>query len=377
MTIHSMARIGIDDPHDAPGDVCTRVWMDAMFMTATPHEARLEVETKTKVGEIKVAGELVATYHNEQQSVTSGRRHYRDQVWDTPYGLVRLEDIHMRLRIRVLTNNDPEAASSILQEIRQQVAPPPRQKTNEVRVKFWRMTPNGGSAFTRSIAAPTWRSIERNYGAATRQQLHQLMRLKPRQLGTGKIILLHGEAGTGKTTAIRGLAREWQKWCDFAYAVDPEHVFGNGDYLTNLIADETSTSSAPWMDDDEDKIEQTKWRVLVIEDAEEFLIPDAKHEVGQAVSRLLNVGDGILGQGLKLLVMLTTNVPVNKLSPAIVRPGRCLANIEVPAMTKAEAAEWLGHDAAGPQTLAELWETTHQSQIGTGIGIKESPGQYL
>jgi hypothetical protein len=371
-----MARIGIDDPHDAPGDVCTRVWMDAMFMTATPHEARLEVETRSRVGEIKIDGKLVATYHNERQSLAEGRRHHRDQVWDTDHGLVRLEDIHQRLRIRVLTDNDPEAASSILQEIRRQIVPPPRQKTNEVKVKFWRMTPQGGSAFTRSIAAPTWRSIERNYAPTTRGQLHQLMRLKPRQLGTGKIILLHGCAGTGKTTAIRGMAREWQKWCNFAYAVDPEQVFGNGEYLTSLIADEENHDRA-WMDDDDDNVTATKWRVLVIEDAEEFLIPDAKHEVGQAVSRLLNVGDGILGQGLKLLVMLTTNVPVGKLSPAITRPGRCLANIEVPAMTKSEATEWLGRDAPGSLTLAELWETTHQSQIGTGVATGTTPGQYL
>lgn len=38
-----------------------------------------------------------------------------------------------------------------------------------------------------------------------------------------------------------------------------------------------------------------RWKIVVLEDAGEFLAPDAKHLKGQALSRLLNVCDGVLG----------------------------------------------------------------------------------
>ena len=54
---------------------------------------------------------------------------------------------------------------------------------------------------------------------------------------------------------------------------------------------------------------------------------------------------------------VTPNEPLAQLHPAIVRPGRCLAEIEVGALTRAEAVAWLGTDegvSAEGATLAEL-----------------------
>lgn len=54
--------------------------------------------------------------------------------------------------------------------------------------------------------------------------------------------------------------------------------------------------------DDGDDDELKRWRLLVLEDCGEFLRADAKQEMGQGLSRLLNLTDGLLGQGLNLLV---------------------------------------------------------------------------
>ena len=366
----TLARVQIGDEHDAAGSNVTRLWMDFILGANSPHEARLEVSSKTKAHEVDPGGELFASFVNERNDGATTVRH--DLLWRVRNGLVRVEDIYNKLRIRVAVDGAQEDAIDILTKVREGVVPIRDVQSNEVKVRFWRMTPQGGQAFQRNIEAPTWQAIEHNYASLAAKQLGELVKLKPRQISSGKIILLHGTAGTGKTTAIRAIAREWRKWCELNYAIDPERVFGSGEYLTDLIAAQNHEDYGT-----EDETPEDKWRLVVIEDAEEFLIPNAKHEIGQAVSRLLNVGDGILGQGLKLLIMLTTNVPVEKLSPAITRPGRCLANIEVPAMSRDEAAKWLGRDAAGPATLAELWESKHPSQIGTGISTKLAPGQYL
>jgi hypothetical protein len=111
-------------------------------------------------------------------------------------------------------------------------------------------------------------------------------------------------------------------------------------------------------DDDEDEPERA-WRVLVLEDTGELLSADAKQRTGQGLSRLLNVTDGLLGQGLRVLVLVTTNEPLRSLHPAVARSGRCVANLEFPAFPAQEADAWLaarGVSGDGaPRTLASLF----------------------
>ena len=122
-----------------------------------------------------------------------------------------------------------------------------------------------------------------------------------------------------------------------------------------------------------------KWRLLLLEDCDELIRGEAKQHTGQALSRLLNLTDGLVGQGRKVLVAITTNEDLARLHPAVVRPGRCLARIEVPALPFGEAATWLGTSAGIPAdgaTLAELYalrdggDVTVERELVLG-------GQYL
>jgi len=75
------------------------------------------------------------------------------------------------------------------------------------------------------------------------------------------------------------------------------------------------------------------------------------------LSRLLNIADGVIGQSRRLMICITTNEPIGRLHPAIVRPGRCLSTIDVRSFTRSEAAAWLGpaHTARDEMTLAEMY----------------------
>jgi hypothetical protein len=102
------------------------------------------------------------------------------------------------------------------------------------------------------------------------------------------------------------------------------------------------------------------WRLLVLEDTGELLRPDAKSIIGQGLSRFLNVVDGLIGQGLRVLVLVTTNERLESMHPAVARPGRCAANIEFDPLTEAEASAWLRErgvtdGAAAPRILASLY----------------------
>jgi hypothetical protein len=102
------------------------------------------------------------------------------------------------------------------------------------------------------------------------------------------------------------------------------------------------------------------WRLLVLEDTGELLRPDAKSIIGQGLSRFLNVVDGLIGQGLRVLVLVTTNERIETLHPAVARPGRCAANIAFDPLTQEEATIWLeshGGQAVSdsPRILASLY----------------------
>lgn len=152
--------------------------------------------------------------------------------------------------------------------------------------------------------------------------------------------------------------------------IDPERFLGDAGYLMSVLL------GGEHHEDDDDA---PRWRLIVIEDADELLRADAKRAAGQSLSRLLNLADGFIGQGLKALVLITTNEPLGRLHPAVVRPGRCLAEVEFPALSAEEAAALLGGaaPASGELTLAEVFErrgdvTTVRSQPAPG-----ATGQYL
>ena len=113
------------------------------------------------------------------------------------------------------------------------------------------------------------------------------------------------------------------------------------------------------MDEEEDDAEKP-WRLLVLEDTGELLSADARERAGQGLSRFLNVVDGLIGQGLRVLVLVTTNEEIRKLHPAVARPRRCAANVEFGSLSQDEAAEWLQRHGletppAGSRSLVSLY----------------------
>jgi hypothetical protein len=242
-----------------------------------------------------------------------------------------------------------------------------------LRMNFWSYGEGFGQMSTRRVSAPSWAEATGNYAHRTREGLDELMPLTGVDGRAGRLVLWHGEPGTGKTTAVRALSREWAGWCRPHYVMDPEKLFAEPNYLLEVAGAHGNA------DDDGDKDGDGRWRLVVAEDCDEYLRADAKLRSGASLGRLLNLCDGILGYGLKVLVLLTTNEDVGRLHPAITRPGRCLSQVEFEPLSPAEARAWLGDGGTapdGPVTLASLFaQREHRAHLGARR--EPEPGGYL
>ncbi len=98
----------------------------------------------------------------------------------------------------------------------------------------------------------------------------------------------------------------------------------NPSYMQNLLMNATGDGSM----------------VIVMEDAGELVAKNAKQDIGQGLSRLLNMTDGLLGQGRKLIILITTNEEQGALNDAITRPGRGIQNLDFRSLNNEEVAEW-------------------------------------
>jgi len=248
---------------------------------------------------------------------------------------------------------------------------------NIVPVNFWSGTADNVRVRVRRIYVPSWTDMAINYTEPTKEQLIKLMEVWPPIDDTGRLILWHGIPGTGKSYGIRSLAQSWQKWCDIHYIVDPERFFGDADYMLQVILQNETCSAgcdAPAMEGSARDEDYTgpRWNLLIMEDSDEFLAVDAKQRKGQSMSRLLNLTSGFIGQGLNVLMLITTNEEIGNIHAALQREGRCMANIEFGNLTKDEAQAWAGHHDipadvdVGESTIADLYALGRQKQLKTG-----------
>jgi hypothetical protein len=302
----------------------------------------------------------------------------------TTHGLVRFSTNYGQATLSISSH------AATLEHARAPIArlkallPPHEPAEDELRVIFWSASQHGAAKVERVLSAPTWAEISANYTQRVADAMTSLATRRFDLNAGGKLILWHGPPGTGKSYALRALAQEWRGWADVNYIVDPERFFGDASYMQSVLLSSSSGSyaigdisiqlsgSAP-----ECGIHigagparmEPKWRLVVLEDTGELLTGDAKERTGQGLSRLLNLCDGLIGQGLRVVVLITTNEDIKSLHPAVKRPGRCAADISFGPLSRSEGVHWLnargfGHLPAlkNEQTLAELYALTGASE---------------
>jgi hypothetical protein len=143
------------------------------------------------------------------------------------------------------------------------------------------------------------------------------------------IHLLRGDPGTGKTSFIRYLVEVLRTTHRFYFLPSYEYArVGNGTLIEFLHEEQDEHRNLQF--------------VIVMEDAEAVLMP-RKVDTGFSVSAMLNLADGLLGEGLNLQFICTVNCEIAELDAAIVRPGRLRTARDFRLLTHSEAIELAQH----------------------------------
>lgn len=190
-----------------------------------------------------------------------------------------------------------------------------------------------------------------NYTAAIISQFDHVVAQLKHPSPQGRLVLMEGEPGTGKTHMIRAVVCALASACKCILI--PSNIIADlsGPEFLQALMNHRRADKTPM--------------VLILEDADDALIArDQNTAAKSSLSGLLNLSDGILGAALDIRVIATTNQKFDNLDRAVLRPGRLLQRMSVGALSPDEASACFaaltgrtrGYDA--PTTLAQVYEHT-------------------
>jgi len=292
------------------------------------------------------------TYHVERP-----RKAYGIQVWEWDQGAMQLrtwsDSKSCRLQVATTDRKGLEALYPALDAFRAktQIRPPQGSvgvlmRSNPTAPLQIRNIGTGGVPLQRD-----------NYAPKVLEAYDKIVAEFRNPNPFGRIVLFGGPPGTGKTFLIKALLHEvFARFILIQPKLLPE--LSDPEVLLTFTGEDNDGTKAPI--------------ILIAEDADSMLTKRG-HESGSLVSILnaLSIGDGLIGDLLDIRLVATTNVVIDDLDPAILRPGRLSANVEVESLDYHQALKaWenIGSPAPLPRretySLAELYAQKHQ-------GLKE------
>lgn len=195
------------------------------------------------------------------------------------------------------------------------------------------------------LNCPVWSDIRCNYQSPLREDLSNVVSSES-PWSRGKLLILHGSSGTGKTTFIRSLMMAWRDRFNMIVTADPEVFSNTPDYYLNLCnldeLDEFDGVGGDYKESPEEGEDGAKRRnLIVMEDSADLVITESRGTHASKISKLLNMTDGLFGQGREDIFVVTFNEKVDAIDPAFLRPGRCIASLEFENFNCENANQWL------------------------------------
>lgn len=206
-----------------------------------------------------------------------------------------------------------------------------------------------------NINLPEPFDIELNYGKNFESVSEKI--IKSLHENSSGLYMLHGRPGTGKTTYIRYLASVLKK----------DVIF----FPTSFVDEITNPSILSLLKKKQDC-------VMILEDAEKALTKRSLSDQPSLVSTLLNMTDGILGDILKLNVIVTYNCDRQDIDEALLRKGRLKAEYSFQGLKQDEAKKLIKKldidiKPEDNMTLADIYYAKSDEELIGNIKTLEKP----
>jgi ATPase family associated with various cellular activities (AAA) len=166
----------------------------------------------------------------------------------------------------------------------------------------------------------------------------------------GRLAILDGCPGTGKTYLIRALLGDLP---EVKFLILPSNMTANlgGPEILSALIDASDNTPDNQPRDPDSKLTKAKTPlVLIIEDADSCLTTRGSDNIS-AISTILNLSDGIIGNLLDLRIICTTNVDSKDIDKALLRNGRLSARVEVGLLDREQAYRIYLREGGNPEVV--------------------------
>jgi hypothetical protein len=174
-----------------------------------------------------------------------------------------------------------------------------------------------GNLMLTPIGRPAFKLIEDNYSPKVVEDFRYVVDQFNSSDPSGRLAIIHGEPGTGKTFLLRAFLDECDPKKNTIIFFPPE-IFRNfnSPAISKLLI----------------KYSDVKSIVLLVEDGDGVLLERGPDNMNMLAS-LLSLSDGFIGSLLDVRVFVTTNTKKIDMDRALLRPGRLAKIVEVGSLS--------------------------------------------
>lgn len=236
-------------------------------------------------------------------------------------------------------------------------------RDDKAPISFAMPSNSGVHIINKKFGELTLNGIAENYGENVIKQSREMVTAMTES--SNGILILNGPPGTGKSYLIRSMLWELKGIRHPIVCTPPQQFLTQMGLLTEAIMSVDDEDDYPPAMRHKTSKEGT---LIVMEDVGEMLMYDNVTNHVNETANLLNFADGLLSLLANTLFILTFNTEIEKINPALTRPGRCLGHLTINLLDyhQAEKLTGLNLDPAREYSLAEVYEMKRTGEPSKG-----------